>query len=136
MTADFRCKTINPEDPDGPEIDAIFPAGYTARLFKYWPVDFENLRAAKFVLENAKRIFFGVRDFSKGGWCYTGRLTEWYIKERIEVPFPLDKVFAVYMNPRMHVYECRAEYADNEDPLCPVGWQTRYRGLTWPKNIF
>ena len=135
MAADFRCKTINPEDPDGPKRDAIFPAAYTTRLFKYWPVDFENLRAAKFVLENTRRVFFGVRHFSEGGWCYTGRPTEWYIRERIEVPFPLDKVFAVYMNPQMPVYECRAEYADNQDPLCPVGWQTRYRGLTWPKNI-
>ncbi len=136
MVTDISCKTLNPVDPDGPKLDAIFPAGYTTKLYKYWPVDFDNLRAAKFVLENTERIFFGVRKFTEGGWCYTGRPTEWYIKEGIEVPFPPDKVFAVYMNSRMHVYECRAECADNQDPLCPVGWQTRYGGLTWPKYIF
>ena len=134
MAADFNCETINPEDPEGPKIAAVFPGGYTSRLFKYSPVDFENLRAAKFVLENTERIFFGVRDFSEGGWCYTGHPATWYIRKGIEVPFPADRVFAVYMSPRMHVYECRAEYIDDQNPLCPVDWQTRYRGLTWPKS--
>jgi len=74
--------------PEGPKIDAIFPAGYTLRLFTTSPVDFENLRAAKCVLENVERIFFGVREFNEGGWCYTGRPSASYIRERIEVPFP------------------------------------------------
>ncbi len=135
MAADFTCETIDPENPDGPKIGAIFPAGYTSKLFKHWPVDFENPRAAKYVLENVERIFFGVREFNEGGWCYTGHPTEWYIRERIVVPFPHDKVFAVYVNPRMYVYECRAEVAATEDPLCPLNWQTRYRGLAWQKDI-
>lgn len=134
LASDYSCKTIDPENPDGPKIDVIFPAGYALRLFKYWPVDFQNLRAAKYVLENVERIFFGVREFNEGGWCYTGRPNEWYIREGIEVPFPKDKVFAVYTNPRMHVYECRAEWAADDDPLCPVDWQTRYRGLAWRKS--
>lgn len=112
----------------------IFPAGYTDRLYKSWPVDFQNLRAAKYVLENVERIFFGVRDFNEGGWCYTACPGTWYIRERIEVPFPKDKVFAVYVNPRLHVFECRAEWAADDDPLCPVDWQTRYRGLAWQKS--
>jgi hypothetical protein len=131
VAADFACKTIDPNDPTGPKIDAIFPGVYTLRLYKYSPVDYENLRAAKHVLENPKRIFFGVRVFNQGGWCYTGRPPEWYIKERAVVPFPKDRVFAVYLNPNMQVYECRAEYTDAVDPLCPVNWQDRYRGLTW-----
>jgi len=134
LAADFTCQAINPEDPDGPKITVVFPGGYTSRLFKYWPVDFENLRAAKAVLENTERIFCGVREFNEGGWCYTGRPSEWCIRERIVVPFPRNKVFAVYMNPRMFVYECRAEHADAEDSLCPINWQTRYRGLTWRKS--
>jgi len=135
VAADYTCKIIDPTHPDGPKIDAIFPAGYTAKLFKYSPVDFENLRAAKYVLENVERIFFGVREFNQGGWCYAGHPLTWYIRESIEVPFPHDKVFAVYLNPRMYVYECRAEVAASDDPLCPLNWQTRYRGLAWQKNI-
>ena len=143
MTADYACKTIDPNNPAGPKIDAIFPGAYTLRLYKYSSVDFENLRAAKYVLENPKRIFFGVRAYNQGGWCYTGRPADlmkarfspswgtWYIKERAVAPFPKDRVFAVYVNSTMHVYECRAEYADPVDPLCPVNWQDRYRGLTW-----
>jgi hypothetical protein len=127
----FACKTLDPKNPAGPKVDATFPGSYTLRLYKYSPVDYENLRAAKHVLENPDRIFFGVREFNEGGWCYTGRPAEWYIKEQVVRPFPENRVFAVYLNPRMSVYECRAEYAADDDPLCPVNWRTRYRGLTW-----
>ena len=131
VAADFTCRTIDPNNPTGPKVDAIFPAGYTLRLFKYSPVDYENLRAAKYVLENTKRIFFGVREFNEGGWCYTGYPLEWYIRQATVVPFPKGKVFAVYLNPNMWVYECRAEYAAKDDVSAPLNWQTRYRGLTW-----
>lgn len=131
MAADYACKTIDPNNPAGRKIDAIFPGRYTLHLYKCSPVDYENLRAAKYVLENPKRIFFGVRMFNQGGWCYTGRPHDWYIKQQAIVPFPKGMVFAVYLNPRMHVYECRAEYAAADDPLCPANWQERYRGLTW-----
>ena len=131
MSADFPCKTIDPNNPTGPKVDAIFPGGLTSRYYKNSPVRFENLRAAKYVLENTERIFYGVREFNKGGWCYTGRPAEWYIRERVVVPFPKELVFAVYLNPRMQVYGCRAEYAADDDPLSPINWQQRYRGLTW-----
>ena len=134
MAANYSCKTVDPENPSGPKIDAVFPAEYTLKLFKFSPVDYENLRAAKYVLENVERVFFGVREFNEGGWCYTARPKEWYIRERIEAPFPEDRVFAVYLNPRMYVYECRAEFVADDDSLCPVNWQTRYRGLTWRKS--
>jgi len=67
VARDFACKTIDPNNPAGPKIDAVFPAAYTVRLYKVSPVDYENLRAAKYVLENPKRIFSGVRVFNQGG---------------------------------------------------------------------
>jgi hypothetical protein len=135
MSADYACLAIDPNDPDGPRIEVVFPARYTLGLYKHAPVDFENLRAAKYVLENTARLFYGVREFSEGGWCYTGRPQAWYIKERIEAPFPRTLVFAVYVNERMRVFECRAEVAAEDDPMSPKGWRTRYRGLIWPKDI-
>ena len=135
MAADYVCQAIDPQNPNGPRIDVIFPAGYTLGLYKHSSVDFENLRAARCVLENTDRIFFGVREFNEGGWCYTGRPQMWFIRERIEVPFPKDRVFAVYVNPLMRVYECRAEFVADDDLLCPINWRTRYRGLTWPRDI-
>lgn len=133
MAADFFCETIDPNNPDGPKIKAVFPAGYTLKLYKNWPVDYENLRAAKYVLENTKRIFLGIREFNEGGWCYTSKPKEWYIKENIVVPFPGDKlVFAVYVNPRMAVFECRPEQIATDDPFAPINWNTRYSGgLVW-----
>ena len=135
MAADYACKTINPSDPDGPKIDAIFPGDLTTRYYKYSPVRYQNLKAAKFVLEHTDRIFFGVREFNEGGWCYTARPAQWHIRENTTAPFPNDMVYAVYLNPNMRVYECRAERAAQDDPKCPVDWQNRYRGLTW-KSTF
>ena len=129
--ANFACKTINPNNPLGPKIDAIIPANLYLRYYKYYPIRYQNLRAAKYVLENPQRIFWGVRQFNEGGWCYTGRPIEWYIKENVVVAFPDDKIFAVYLNPNMRVYECRAEYAASNNPMCPDNWENRYRGLIW-----
>jgi len=131
LTADFACKTINPEDTGGPKVDAVFPGYLTSKSFNVTPVNYWNLIAAKYVLENVKRIFTGVREYNEGGWCYTGRPEEWYIREQVIVPFPEQPVFAVYLNPKMRVYEWRAEYAAEDDHFCPVQWQNRYRGLVW-----
>jgi hypothetical protein len=131
LADDFACETIDPNEPTGAKVTAIFPGDYTLRLYKYSPVDYWNLIAAKYVLEHPERVFFGVREFNEGGWCYTGRPAEWYVKEGIVAPFPDNMVFAVYLNPYMRVYECRAEYAAADDPRCPKDWKTRYRGLSW-----
>ncbi len=135
MAADYKWHGINPENPEGPQVEIVFPAGYTLALYKHAPVDYENLRAAKYVLDHTERIFYGVRtSFYPGGWCYTGRPMEWYIKERIEAPFPSNRIFAVYINPQMKVYECRAEFQADDDPLAPIDWQTRFGGLTWKRT--
>lgn len=131
MAADYACKTRNPVDPDGDPVDAIFPAELTLRWYKYAPVRYWNLIAAKFVLENVKRIFRRVREFNAGGWCYTARPKTWFIRVDQKDGFPDDKVFAVYLNPNLRVYECRAEYAADDDNMCPVNWRDRYGGLIW-----
>ncbi len=131
MAKDFIFKTIDPVNPSGPQVDVILPGDLIERFYKHTPVRFENLRAMKYVLDNPERIFFGVRQYNEGGWCYTGRPERWCIRERIEVPFPKNKVFAVYVNPNMRIYECRAELAASDDPANPLDWQDRYGGLIW-----
>lgn len=131
MAADYACQTISPDDPDGPRVDAIFPADFTLRLYKYAPVQYNNLIVARQVLLSPLRIFYGIREYNQGGWCYTGRPAEWYVRENTVVPFPASLVFAVYLNPNMRVYECRAERADPDDTCNPVDWRNRYRGLIW-----
>ena len=134
MAADFACKTIDPTNPDGARIDAIFPGDLTLRYYKYSPVRYKNLMAAKFVLEHTERVFFGVREYNEGGWCYTARPGQWHVREDVIAPFPRELVFAVYLNPNMRVYECRAEHAALDDSNCPVDWQNRYRGMTWKRT--
>jgi|DewCreStandDraft_4_1066084.scaffolds.fasta_scaffold121423_2 hypothetical protein len=134
MSHDYFQPIINPTDPKGEKVKAVLPHRLILMYYKYYPVRYENLRAAKFVLENPERIFNGVRQFNEGGWCFTGRPRIWHVKEDVTVPFPDDLVFAVYLNSRFVVYECRAERAATDDPNCPEDWQNRYSGLVW-KNI-
>ena len=134
MGKDFCIDVLNPEDPSGPKISATMPHRYFSHLYKYHPVQYENLRAAKVVLEAPSRIFNGVRAFNEGGWCFTGRPENWTIAERITAPFPDKLVFAVYLNQGFLVYECRAEPAAEDDPLSPKGWQDRYSALVWKRT--
>src|SRR5437867_2194753 len=86
---------INPENVNGPKIKAIIPHRVYLRFYWKSPVKYENLVAAKFVLENPLRIFSRVRQFNEGGWCFTGKPTSWNIREGVRVPFLEHLVFAV-----------------------------------------
>ena len=105
MSHDYFTEIINPSDPSGPKVKAVIPHRLILRYYKYFPVRYENLRAAKYVLDHTKRILAGVRRYNEGGWCFTGRPSIWYTKENVEVGFPQDFVFAVYLNDRFVVYE-------------------------------
>ncbi len=131
MNNNYFQPIVNPNDPKGPQIQAILPYSLILEYYKFYPVRYENLRAAKFVLEHPDRIFAGVRRYTEGGWCFTGRPTSWYIRETVEVPFPDNLVFAVYLNSRFEIYECRAENSETNDRNCPKDWQNRYAGLIW-----
>ena len=127
---DFCTEIINPEDPAGKRIQAIIPHRLIARYYTFYPVRYENFRAAKLTLERPLRIFSGVRVLNEGGWCFTGRPKMWYTKETVIAPFPDGLIYAVYLNPRYYVYECRAEIAAKDDRECPEDWQNRYKALT------
>lgn len=131
MARDFFYRTLNPENPTGELIDVCFPGDLTERWYKYQPVQYENLRAAAEVLSNVRRIFGGIREYQEGGWCYTGRPRQWCVQEGVWAPFPQNRVFAVYLNPRLRVFACTAERIASDDPLNPEGWKGRYEGLLW-----
>lgn len=131
MPTDYCIEIINPNDLDGAKVQAIIPYRFFSHLYKYYPTAYENLRAAKFVLQSPKRIFSGVRHHNEGGWCFTGKPGIWHIKEQVMAPFPDNLVFSVYINPRLYIYEARAENCANDDNLCPEDWQNRYGGLIW-----
>lgn len=136
LPRDYEILTINPKEPTGPKIPAILPVGLMERYYKYRFVDFENLRAAKHVLEKPKRIYPVLREFSEEErWCYIGRPESWYVAENVTAPFPRHLVFAVYLDSRMIVYQSRAELAAQDDHMSPVNWQNRYGGLVW-KSTF
>ncbi|MCD4830746.1 MAG: hypothetical protein K8R02_02930 [Anaerohalosphaeraceae bacterium] len=132
--ANYEQETINPEHPEGLKIKVIIPHLVYLRAYKHDPVKYENLRGAKEVLENPKRIFWGIREHNDGGWCYTGIPKKLYIKQSNAVDFPDGKVFAVYINPGLQVFDWTVEYADENDTMCPKDWKERYKSLIW-KNI-
>ena len=127
----YEQETLDPDNPTGPKVKVIITHSIYDRVHKYNPVQYENLRAAKEVLENPKRIFWGIREHNEGGWCYVGKPTELYIKQNTVIDFPSDKVFAVYINQRLVVFDWCVEYADDKDGMSPKGWEERYRSLKW-----
>ncbi|OHB77286.1 MAG: hypothetical protein A2Z25_10540 [Planctomycetes bacterium RBG_16_55_9] len=127
----YNQETIDPTNPNGPRIEAIIPYYIYSRAYKYDSVKYENLRAVKEVLENPKRIFWGIRAYSEGGWCYVGKPTELYIKENEKTDFPPNMVFAVYLTEKYEVFDWISEYMDEEDNLSPKNWRERYRSLVW-----
>lgn len=131
MGMDFQIDAVDPRDPLNARTKIIIPHSVYLNIYKYYPVRYENLRVAKEVLQNPKRIFSGIRTYNEGGWCFTGRPKEWYINEKQIVPFPDYLIFAVYINPALCLYECRAEDAAEDDPESPKDWQKRYGALIW-----
>jgi hypothetical protein len=131
VTHSFKIYTIDPKNPTEKKIEVIIPGDLSLRWYKYHPVKYENLRAARAVLDAPKRIYTGIRAINEGGYCYIGRPETWYIKEDTEVPFPTNKVFAVYLSDRMCLYDFAAEYVDKEDSLSPKDWKNRFTGLLW-----
>jgi hypothetical protein len=124
-------KTIDPNSPTGPKIEVFLPHDIYLRAYKYDSVKYENLRAVDEVLKNPKRIFWGIREHSEGGWCYIGKPTKLYIRENEAIDFPQNMVFAVYVTDRYEVFDWIVEYADDKDNLNPKGWEDRYRSLKW-----
>lgn len=119
---------------DGVKIDVRFEEDDLKRIYKYQPVEFQNIEVAVIkVLKNPTRIFKGiVRPVSSDGWCFVGQPDEWYIRKNILVPFDKNKyVYAVFLNDRMSVYNFRAEYRDPEDLLSPKDWKNRFLNLIW-----
>src|SRR6266516_2865758 len=105
MPNDYLIEIINPNNLKGPKTIAKIPYRVILNYYKYHPVRYENFRAAKCVLEHPDRIFSGVRQFNEGGWCFTGRPETWYILEGVSAPFPRHLIYAVYLNPKLDVYE-------------------------------
>jgi len=129
----FKVKIINPNNIDGPKVNAVFHEDYIDHLRDY-PVDFENLEAVVYVLKHPERIFRGIRQIRKGGWCYTGTPKKFCVAEKVTAPFPKGFVLGVYMNPNMNVFEFRLETIAKDDPKCPKNWKQRYRGLIWKSD--
>lgn len=134
MSRDYSYETRDPENPAEDVVTVVLPGQFTLKLYKHDPVGYENLRCAKFVLDNVERIFRGLRRYNRGGWCYTGRPIRWHIRQGITAPFPDDLVFAVYINPRYRIFEIRAEVVADNDPMSPYDWSGRYEALVWKRT--
>ena len=131
MGMNYQLDAVDPQNPATGRVQITIPYSVSLHLYKYYPARYENLRIVKDVLLKPLRIFSGIRTHNEGGWCFTGRPKEWYIKEDLIAPFPDDLVFAVYVNPMLCLYESRAEVAAADDPASPKDWQNRYGALIW-----
>ena len=87
------------------------------------PVD-NSVIEVRFEADYILRLF----KTEKTSYC---NLEKWYIRDNVSSPFPPDKVFVVYLNERMSIYDFRAEYEDDEDKLSPRDWKNRFGGVIW-----
>lgn len=127
----YSQETVNPENPEGSKVSVIIPHEVYLAAYKYRPVDYENLRAAKEVLDSPERIFWGIREYNEGGWCYTGMASVLYVTESEIIDFPKGYVFAVYINQSLNVFDWGLEISDQGDIMSPKGWEERYKGRIW-----
>ena len=135
MTADFSFKIMDPAAPLGPKADCTIPGYLTERHYKCNPTKFNNLLMARTVLDAPLLVFEGVREFNEGGWCFVGRPGQYYLREDVMVPLSDGRVFAVYLNPQLILYEWRLEYAQAPATPFPRGHADRYRRLAWQRTF-
>lgn len=131
MARDYYFDVLDPGNPLGPKIQARLSGELYLHHYKCNYVKYLNLIAARHVLSNTLAIFEGVRDFQEGGWCYLGRPTSYYLRENVEAPLEHSRVFAVYINPAMGVYEWRLEVADANGSSLPEKHENRFKRLVW-----
>lgn len=131
MANDYQLQVVDPNRPPTSMVMAIIPADVCLRAYKANEVKYQNLRAAKFVLQNPLLIFEGVREHQEGGWCYIARPAEFFIRPTIVVPLPAELVFAAYLNPARRLYEWRLEPAESPGSAYPSGHKSRYKRESW-----
>lgn len=121
---------------DNKEIEIRIEPRYYHYLKIYRPNDFLNLATAHEVLNYPNRVFTGLNrlhsDSSKR-LCVVGKPKYWNVGKKIgdTAPFPQNLVYLVFLNERKSIFEFRAEEADTEDTLSPVGWKDRFGELIW-----
>lgn len=134
MTNAFSFKIKWPVDKSEKEI-RVEP-DYYKFLNIYRPNKFLNLATVHEVLNYPNRIFAGLNrphSDSSRKLCVVGKPHNWYIgKDDNSVSsFPTNYVYVVFLSERFSIFEFRAEQADLEDPLSPVGWRDRFGELLW-----
>ncbi len=135
MVATYQLDAQDPHDPDS-VAKIKLPGDLIERFFRQSNTKVENLPLVAATLRQPDAVFEGIRERSTGGWCYTKTRPsdEWTIQDNISSTFPAHLLFAVYLNPRMHVYEWRAERAVRPGSAYPEDWEARFLRCIWQRN--
>lgn len=110
---------------------ATIPLELVRKYYKEDDPKFDNLQSAKEVLDHPMMLFAGVRRFNEGGWCFVGHPRQHFIRRRVSAPMPPGRVFAVYLNPSLFLYEWRLEYVEDGHAPCPRDYRDRFERLVW-----
>lgn len=115
----------DPENPEGPRVEVVFPGDLLHDYASTDPVKFRNFEIARAVLLDPQRILRAVRRLeNEPYWCYTGRpeqIFKFYdaeTQEETRIPLGPHRLFAVYTQ-RNVVYEWRPLKASETDPTLP-----------------
>ncbi|MCX5674736.1 MAG: hypothetical protein NTX87_06985 [Planctomycetota bacterium] len=128
---------LNPHEQTGATWSVLLPIGLVRHWLKESEVDYQNLKhLVPEILRKPVAVFGGVRVYEQGGYCYLGKPADWYIRPNCLVPFPKERIFAVYVNPMCRLYEIQAEKVEPPSLYRPKGWKDRYEALLWSTTDF
>src|SRR5438093_7547832 len=73
----------------------------------------ELFHTVPLVLKAPMAIFEGLeREGFEKGLCFTGKTDRYWLRQSVETPFPVGKVFAIYMDKSRFIFEWRLEQED------------------------
>jgi hypothetical protein len=108
-------------------------------LQKWGPqTKFYELEQVKETLGSPDAIFSGLkREDFRDSHCFSKVPATRKLKSRIEVPFPPDLVFLVFVN-RDHrgcvILDWEKRRVDPDHPGFPLGWQEDFENLRWQRQ--
>lgn len=87
MSNDYFHPIVDPINPAGERIQAVLPYQLILRYYKYHPVRYENLRAARSVLDRPERILLVFDSLMKVAGATQAGLSSGTLKKELSLLF-------------------------------------------------
>jgi hypothetical protein len=124
----------SPHDPGNGRIMVRAEARTMRFLSVRSPGKCHDVRIARTVLEDPRRIYSGIRpdEVDDWGWCYVSPYNSHFSERGKEVDLEGEWLFLAFISPRYTLLEWGLERPTEGDPLLPESANIRFGQLVWP----